>query len=87
MDDRRFPENRNPGIVLLPNVRLDSEAMATRVRRVLDIVAPFRRFWLGAKVDMTAEDNATLRVRAQESGAMEEIRYRFGPNGTEEWVD
>jgi predicted nuclease of predicted toxin-antitoxin system len=56
-NDRRFPEHRNPGVVILPGANGDQRDM---IRGLLWMMLMMRRdpkIWLKSKVRVTRDDN------------------------------
>lgn len=84
LDDRRFPEHRNPGVVILPGGSGDEEALIRAVAGLLSIVAPFRKGFRGTKVQVSNDGVWTFIKRNKNTGAIERTRIRISKNGTVE---
>jgi len=88
LDDRRFPEHRNPGIIILPSEPVGSSKFARPLLQALNIIGSFRKLYRGAKIVFTRENELSIINRDRDNGAMRKVRYRLG-TGTDVyiWVD
>jgi predicted nuclease of predicted toxin-antitoxin system len=86
LDDRRFPPNRNPGIVVLPGASGESEPLVSAMLNMLKIIAPYREAYRESKVVFNADGTLVVRSRDHSTGAMTNTRYRLRNNAaTEVW--
>jgi predicted nuclease of predicted toxin-antitoxin system len=88
LDDRRFPEHRNPGIVVLPGGSGNAIALIEALRWTLSIVGEFREVWRRSKVSVGLDGSFTVKSRNRKTGAMTSRRYCLAPDGgVSEWVE
>lgn len=88
LDDRRFPEHRNPGVVVLPEATLNSHVFVGIMRDVLQLVGPFATLWRGSKLVFSKGGEVTITDRNRDTGMLEKTRYRFTSGlNAEIWVD
>jgi predicted nuclease of predicted toxin-antitoxin system len=76
-NERMFPEQRNPGIVVLPTSDLDDPGMIEAIATMLPIVGDFRELYRGAIVCVDREGALTIRARNFDSGARSKTRYKY----------
>ena len=81
LNDRRFPPQGSPGVVVLAGGDGDQQAMATSLVMLLTIVAPLPEFYRGTKVTITEAGEVRIRRRNDATGRAEEKRYRVQRNG------
>jgi predicted nuclease of predicted toxin-antitoxin system len=87
-DDRRFPEHRNPGIIVLPDAPIESQTFLNALRTVLSIIGPLRELYRHSKILIASDGAITIINRNADTGAMERERYRFGKHGeTYRWTE
>jgi predicted nuclease of predicted toxin-antitoxin system len=87
LNDRRFPEHSNPGVVVLPDGPVEGEGFITALRTAVIVVGGFQRLWEGRKLVFDENREISIRSRDAESGAMTTKRYRIDRHGVEyEWV-
>ncbi len=86
LDARRFPEHRNPGVVLLPGSQGDVVALIEALRWTLSIVGEFREVWRKSVVQIGAGGEFVVRSRKVETGVVTTKRYRLVlGNGVDIW--
>jgi predicted nuclease of predicted toxin-antitoxin system len=78
LDDRRFPEHRNPGIIILPSEPVGSSKFAHSLLQALTIVGSFRKLYRGAKIVFTRDNELSITNRDRGTGAIRKERYRLG---------
>lgn len=81
LDDTRFPEHRNPGIVVLPGARGDSQAMDIGVQTALAVFGHAPDTWHKTKSIVTPTREMTIRRRHLDTGEIETTRYRMTSHG------
>lgn len=81
LDDHRFPEHRNPGVIVLPDGPIDGAKFLASVFKVHDLIAPLSRAYLKTKIDLSNPDAFTVKSRDSETGAMTSRKYRVTVNG------
>jgi len=84
MDDRRFPEHRNPGVIRLPDGHIDGEAVVEALRVVVGIIGPLSLAYRKTKIDLATRGIISVRVRNRSTGVIETQRFRLG-KGDETW--
>jgi predicted nuclease of predicted toxin-antitoxin system len=88
LDDRRFPLHRNPGVIILPNLPIDSNSFTTALRQAVYTIAPLGRAYRGSKIVITADGEISITNRNNETGAIEKQRFRLDAQGnTFLWED
>ncbi len=88
LDDRRFPENRNPGVVVLPGGDGDQNAMGVGIGTVLAVFGAGPSIWEKTKTAISPSGEMTIRRRNFETGKIETTRYRMtGKGNAEIWKD
>jgi predicted nuclease of predicted toxin-antitoxin system len=75
LDDQRFPENRNPGVIVLPGGGGDQVAMGHGIHRVLSVFAKDPEAWRHKKIAVTTDE---IQIRGPGRAAS---RYRIDKNG------
>lgn len=88
LDDRRFPEHRNAGVIILPDAPIESQKFMATIRNLHNLIAPMARAYHKAKVDLSDPEAISIRSRNANTGAVETSRYRFAHDGyLELWED
>jgi hypothetical protein len=86
LDDRRFPEHRNPGVVVLPGGDGDNTAMGVGLGTALAVFGHWPATWSKTKAIVSATGEITIRRRYNDTGKMGVSRYRMTGRGhAEEW--
>jgi predicted nuclease of predicted toxin-antitoxin system len=86
-DDRRFPERRNPGVVILPGANGDQTDMIRALVWMSLLVGRGPEQWRKQKVRITRDGEVYTRFREWKTGAMVTKRFRFNRRGPmEEFV-
>lgn len=80
LDNRRFPEHRNSGIVILPDSPIDAEHFTNAIRQLVHIIAPLSKGYQKTKVDLTSSDTIVISRRNNKTGAIERQRFKIGQN-------
>jgi len=81
LDDRRFPENRNPGLIILPDARVESDVFLNALSIVTYIFRPLREAYRKTKIVISSDGTFRIINRNNDTGAMEHQRYRSGKHG------
>lgn len=88
LDDRRFPFNRNPGVLILPGGPVDGGGFIAALRTAVNLVGRYHRLFEGQKIVFGEGREIAIRDRDPPSGAIKTRRYRLGRHGAEyEWID
>jgi hypothetical protein len=77
LDDRRFPQNRNPGLVVLPGASGGAGPLEREVSRLLMIVAPYREPQRHTKILVGESGEWTIRRWVKYEGRHIVRRLRF----------
>lgn len=85
-DDRRFPEHRNPGVVILPGADGRQTDMIRGLVWMLWLMERDPENWRKQKVRITPDGEVHIRCRDRTSGAMVTQRYRFTGRGAMVYV-
>jgi predicted nuclease of predicted toxin-antitoxin system len=76
-DDRRFPEHRNPGLVILPGANGDQTDMISGLWWMMLVMNRNPDQWRKQKVRITRDGEVYIRSRDWKTGRMVTRRYRF----------
>jgi predicted nuclease of predicted toxin-antitoxin system len=76
-DDRRFPEHRNPGLVILDGANGDQTDMIRGLVWMMLLVSHNPQQWQKQKIRVTRDGEVYIRRRDWTTGAMIIRRYRF----------
>jgi predicted nuclease of predicted toxin-antitoxin system len=76
-DDRRFPEHRNPGLVILPGANGDEADMISGLWWMMLLMDRNPDQWRKHKVRITRDGEVYIRSRDWRTGGMVTNRYRF----------
>lgn len=88
LDDTRFPEHRNPGVVVLPGGDGDQRAMGIGIGTALSVFGAAPEIWEKTKSAVSPTGEMTIRKRNLDTGKMEHSRYRMTGKGyAEAWND
>lgn len=85
-DDRRFPEHRNPGVVILPGANGNGEDMIRGLFFMMKLMNKNPDQWRKQKVRITRDAEIYIRFRNFETGAIATKRFRFTGRGVMEFV-
>jgi hypothetical protein len=69
-DDRRFPPDRNPGVVILPGGSGDESALFEALRMLHSVIAPFGTSFPATKISISSDGVLTTKSRDGKTGAM-----------------
>lgn len=88
MDNRQFPINLSPGVVIIPGGSGDEEALGKAVAQVIVMFGWIGDFFKKTKISITHEGVWTIYKFNQKMGRIDKTRYKFPKNGdTMEWVE
>jgi predicted nuclease of predicted toxin-antitoxin system len=88
LDDGRFPENRNPGVIVLPGGNGERYAMGRGIRTALTVFGGSPSVWERMKTVISPTGEMAIRRRHSETGTIKTTRYRLTRKGYAEiWVD
>lgn len=88
LDDTRFPEHRNPGVVILPGGDGDNSAMSIGVGTAALFFGFGPLTWRKTKSVISASGEITIRRRDLDTGRVRVNRYRMTRRGyAEEWIE
>jgi predicted nuclease of predicted toxin-antitoxin system len=85
LDDKKFPEYCNPGVVVLPGGGGDQQALAVGLAIALRVFGTAAALWRKTKSTISASGEMTIRTRNFETGKIETNRFRLTPKGIEIW--
>ena len=77
LNDRRFPPNRNPGVIILPKEHPDSEDFLVALDAALVTIGVDRDFWRGTKTVVSSGGLEITIKGVDASGARTRRRFRF----------
>ena len=85
-DDARFPEHRDPGVVILPGGDGDNSAMEVGLGTALGVFGSGPALWRKTKSIVSPTGEMTIRRRNRKTGKIMVSRYRVTGRGyAEEW--
>ena len=88
LDDTRFPEHRNPGIVILPGGSGDQQAMGVGIGTALRVFGFAPTIWKKSMTTITADGEIAIRNRDIATGKITTSRYRMTSRGhAEMWEE
>lgn len=79
LDDRRFPPNRNPGLVVLPGACGSTEVLEIEIARILITIGLHRKAYRGYKIHI--RNDGTWAIRDAQSGRRHARLLKFGQHG------
>jgi predicted nuclease of predicted toxin-antitoxin system len=79
LDDRRFPPNRNPGVIILPGASGSDEGLISALRQVVSIIGPNRKAFPRFKIEITRDGIWNVKSMTRVSDEVRDWRLRFGP--------
>jgi len=82
LDEGRFPEHRNPGIIILPDVPLESDAFLDALDLALSIIGPYRKAYRKSKIIVNKNRESSLILRNHATGKIEKQRFKYDEHGT-----
>lgn len=86
LDDKRFPPNRNPGVIVLPGASGSSAPLERELARLHFYLASYREIHRYCKSNVSSEGEWTVRRWSKETGEHTYARLRFGKgNQIDEW--
>ena len=80
LDNRRFPEHRNPGVIIFPDSPIDSDHFTASLHHLVHIIGSLSKTYEKTKIDLTNSNTIVIIRRNNNTGAFEKQRYKFGPN-------
>ncbi len=86
LDNRKFPQHRNPGVVVLPGASGNIDILADALRLVLAFVAPYRDLWQGSKIKIGMDGHVTV-WNYDYTGCWSETRYKVEQHRCLMWID
>ena len=88
LNDTRFPEDCNPGVVVLPGGDGDQHDMAVGITIALTEFGQGPDTWMKTKSIISPKGEMYIRRRNGDSGKMETTRYRMTRGEyAEEWIE
>jgi predicted nuclease of predicted toxin-antitoxin system len=87
LDDRRFPFNRNPGIVVLPGGGGNQNALITALGSMLGLLGSYGKLFPFPKIEISADRTWTVRYVDKTAGLLVKRRYHFDRDEVYEWQD
>lgn len=87
LDNRKFPEHSNPGVVILPGGMGDETALIKSLKWTLSVIGQHRGLWRKSKVTIRADGRFTVMSRDISTGATSAQRYWFKDGDILIWED
>ena len=82
---QRFPEHRNPGIVIIPAGMLDDPGVVQALASMLPLVGHYRPMFRGAVVELDRSGVLCVTDREHDSGVRRRTRYMYSRAGSFYW--
>jgi predicted nuclease of predicted toxin-antitoxin system len=80
LDDRRFPMDQNPGVIVLPGASGTTPALEMELARVVVTIGQYGPAYVGYKIRI--REDGTWQIRDRESSSRKEARLiKFGSDG------
>jgi predicted nuclease of predicted toxin-antitoxin system len=88
LDDRRFPFNRCPGVIVLPGGAGDERALDLALAEILLVIAPYRLAHIYEKIEIHAGREWTVKGWNKHAGEHYRTRLRLPSDGRVQiWTD
>ena len=81
LDDRRFPPNRNPGLIVLPGACGSTEVLEIELFRILRTIGRYRRAYHAYKIHIRDDGTWAIRDAHSPSGSRNARLLKFGRHG------
>jgi predicted nuclease of predicted toxin-antitoxin system len=87
LNDRKFPFNRNPGVIVLPGEEGEQAPLGAAIRSMLNIFGTHGRIFPNAKIVIDSNNVWYIKNYRKEDGYIEEARLKFTKNSVFSWDD
>jgi uncharacterized protein with PIN domain len=87
LNDRRVPENRNPGIIVLPGASGHEDSLDEALYWTCVLFGKDPERYKGMKAHFTQGNCCKIKERDITTGAVQERSLRLTPQGVQEWED
>jgi predicted nuclease of predicted toxin-antitoxin system len=87
MSDEKFPEHRNPGVIVLAGGGGDDQALGTAIATVIIVFGSAPGVWEKSKITISADGHMTIRNRDFDTGRVKTTRYRRSGRNYEAFED
>jgi predicted nuclease of predicted toxin-antitoxin system len=85
LNDKRFPEHRNPGLVVLPGGDGDDQAMGIGLATAVQVFGMAPSIWQKTKSIVSASGEMSIRRRHLDTGKIETTKFRMTGKGYAEF--
>jgi predicted nuclease of predicted toxin-antitoxin system len=82
LNERRFPQYRNPGIVILPGSKGDERKLLNAIFEMLSLIGKYRELWRHTKLVFKENGDVLTIGRNLRTGTIEKKTYRFPRDGS-----
>ena len=86
LDDKKFPEHRNPGLIVLAGGDGNEHAMGTSIAVAINVFGTAPGVWEKSKITISGDGYMTIRNREFSTGKLRTTRYRLA-GGRYEMLD
>jgi predicted nuclease of predicted toxin-antitoxin system len=87
LNDRKHPNHRNPGVVVLDIEPMTREGLTNVLFLLKTFVRPYREIWRQSKILISRDSYITVWEKDHKTGKQQKTRYRLGPHReAQEWV-
>ena len=87
LNDRKFPFNRNPGVIVMPGEEGETEPLFAAVRSMLNIFGTHGRIFPNAKVVIDSDNVWYIKNYIKDEGRVENAKLRFVKDRVYRWED
>lgn len=87
LDDRKFPEHRNPGVIILPGGAGNDDELGDALEQMIYLMGKEPERFVGRKIHFTHSDAFRVHRRNPQTGKKEEVRYRIDGDDMLIWED
>ena len=77
LDDRKFPYQQSPGIVVLDIDPVTQESLADALYVLKVVIRPYREIWQGSKILISRDRHVTIWQKEHDTGRWQRTRYRL----------
>jgi predicted nuclease of predicted toxin-antitoxin system len=78
LDDAKFPQYRNPGVVILPGANGDSKVLEREIARILITIGKYREVYRGYKIRIREDGTWEIRSIADGRNNVRFLKFEKG---------
>ncbi len=81
LDNRKFPLQGHPGVIVLPDPKGSEDALSRTLARALLLVADLPAFFINTKLEISQGGDQAVMTSYDHTGRLVRTRYRFNRGG------